>query len=280
MSHRLQRVVATFALGAALAGCSASVLPQIHSDTGTMPVARRLFEKGDLLNVVTLLTTYTTQQSGAADIDEALELLGRARLRQREYAGAEADFARVLRDFPESDSAASAAFLMGEALLGQSRAADFDQEFTLKALQQWMDYRSAYPEHWRGPEATRRIGECRTRPATKLVHTGDRYVRLGQWEPARLYYRNALTEYGESPVAGDALIGLAMVDARLGERDKALSALREIEAEHPGTPLAIKAAKTRRQIEKLKDAVTPTRQRREPNEPPPPGTTPSGGRTP
>jgi len=277
VSHRFQRAVATFALGATLAGCSAGVLPQIHSDTGTMPVARRLFERGDLLNVVTLLTTYTTTQSGAADIDEALELLGRARLRQREYAGAEADFARVLRDFPESDSAASAAYLMGEALLGQSRAADFDQEFTLKALQQWMDYRSAYPSHWRAAEATRRIGECRTRLATKLVHTGDLYVRLGQWEPARLYYRNALSEYGESPVAGDALIGLAMVDARLGERAKAIAALREIEAEHPGTPLAIKASRTRRQIEKMKDAVTPTRQRREPNEPPPPGTMPSGG---
>lgn len=280
MSHRFQRAVATFALGAALAGCSASVLPQIHSDTGTMPVARRLFEKGDLLNVVALLTSYTTQQSGAADVDEALELLGRTRLRQREYALAEADLMRVLRDFPESDSAASAAYFMGEALLGQSRAADFDQEFTLKALQQWMDYRSNYPDHWRAAEAARRIAECRTRLATKLVHTGDLYVRLGQWEPARLYYRNMLNEYGDSPVAGDAVIGLAIVDARLGERDKALATLREIEAENPGTPLAIKAAKTRKQIEKWKPEVAKPRRLLEPNEPPPPGSAPTGGQTP
>lgn len=279
MSQRLQRAVVTFALGATLAGCSASVLPQIHSDTGTMPVARRLFERGDMLNLVSLLTTYTTQQSGAADVDQAVELLGRARLRQREYPLAEADFVRVLRDFPESDSAGSAAFLLGEALLGQSREADFDQEFTLKALQQFMDYRRGYPDHWRAGEATTRIGQCRTRLATKLVRTGDLYVRLGQWEPARLYYRNALNEYGESPVAGDAVIGLAVVDAKLGERPKAIETLLGIEREHPGTPLAMKASKTRRQIEKWKDEVAKPRDMREPNEPPPPGQPPSGGQT-
>lgn len=280
MTRRLQRACLMLALGATLAGCSAGVLPQIHSDTGTMPVARRLYERGDLLNLVSLLTTYTTQQSGAADIDQAIELLGRARLRQREYALAQADFTRILRDFPESDSAASAAFLLGEALLGQSRPADFDQEFTLKALQQFMDYRRSHPDHWRAAEAVARIGECRTRLATKLVRTGDLYVSLGQWEPARVYYRNALSEYGESPVAGDALIGLAIVDARLGERPKALEALREIEREHPGTPLAEKAARTRQTIEKWKDEVAKPRDMREPNEPPPPGVPGPGGTAP
>lgn len=280
MSPCFRRAALMLALGATLAGCSAGVLPQIHSDTGTMPVARRLFEKGDLLNLVTLLTTYTTQQSGAADIDEAVELLGRARLRQREYALAEGDFARLLRDFPESDSAGSAAFLLGEAYLGQSRDADFDQEFTLKALQQFMDYRRGYPDHWRAAEAAQRIALCRTRLATKLVRTGDLYVRLGQWEPARVYYRNALSEYGESPVAGDAVIGLAIVDARLGERPKAIETLREIERDHPGTPLALKAAKTRAQIEKWKDEVAKPRDSREPNEPPPPGQSLPGGLAP
>lgn len=280
MSPRLQRVALAIALGVALAGCSASVLPQIHSESGTMPVARRLFERGDLLNTVTLLTSYTSAQSGAADIDEALELLARTRLRQRDYPLAEVDLQRLLRDFPESDSAGSAMFLLGEAYMGQSREADFDQEYTLKALQQFMDYRRAYPEHWREAEATRRIGECRTRLATKLVRTGDLYVSLGQWEPARVYYRNALNEYGESPVVGDALIGMAMVDARLGERAKAIEALRTIEQEHPGTPLAEKAAKTRHTIEKWKDEVAKPRDMREPNEPPPPGLPGPGGTTP
>jgi outer membrane assembly lipoprotein YfiO len=263
--------VCVLALAVTLAGCSAGVLPQIHESGGTLPVARRLLERGDLLNTVTLLNTYTTTQAGAADIDEALELLGRAHLRQRDYPAAQLDFERVLRDYPESDSAGSAAFLLGEALWGQGRDPDYDQEYTLRALQQWMDYRRDHAGHWRNPEAEGRIAEARARLATKLVRTGDLYVRIGHFEPARVYYQNALREYGETAVIGDALIGLAMVDAKLGQRGKALAALETIAREHPGTPLAERAAKARRQVERMKEGATPARRRNAPNEPPPPG---------
>jgi outer membrane protein assembly factor BamD (BamD/ComL family) len=123
-----------------------------------------------------------------------------------------------------------------------------------------------------------RIAEARARLATKLYRTGDLYVKLKEYESARRYFRDVLTEYSESPVYGDALIGWAVASAKLGERDTALSTLRELELQFVGKPLGDKAAKTREQMARWKPGKRPVHRHTAPNEPPPPGS--AGGITP
>ncbi len=257
---------------ALLAGCGGAVLPQIHDEGGRLELARRLYAKGDAALAVEVLGSYSTSGSGSADVAQAVYLLGLCHLSMKDFPGAQADFERIVRDYPESDSAASAAFRIGEALWGQSRSPDFDQEFTLKALDQWMAFRGDHPEHWLAELATRRIAEARTRLATKLFRTGDLYVKLKEYEAARRYFIDVMNSYSESPVYGDALLGWAVASARLGERDTALTTLRNIEQEFAGRPLADKAARTRMMMAKWKSGRSVTRRHTAPNEPPPPGT--------
>jgi outer membrane assembly lipoprotein YfiO len=265
-----------FAAALALAaGCGGSVLPQVHDEGGRLELARRLYAKGDATLAIEVLAPFSTSGSGSANVDEAVYLLGLCHLKTRDFTGAQADFERLQRDYPESDSAPSAAFRKGEALWGQARGPDFDQDNTLKALDQWMAFRRDHPGHWLADEATRRIGEARARLATKLYRTGDLYVKLKDYESARRYFRDVLTEYSESPVSGDALIGWAVASARLGERDTALATLSNLEKENAGTPLAVRAARTRAMMARWKSEKAPVRRHTAPNEPPPPGT-PSG----
>jgi outer membrane assembly lipoprotein YfiO len=270
----MRRVVCVAAL-ALLAGCGGSVLPQVHDEGGRLELARRLYAKGEAALGIEVLAPFSTSGSGSANVDEAIYLLGLCHLKTKEFATAQGDFERLQRDYPESDSAASAAFRQGEALWGQSRGPDFDQEYTLKALDQWMAFRRDHPDHWLADEATRRIAEARARLATKLYRTADLYVKLKEYESARRYFRNVLTEYSESPVYGDALIGWAIASARLGERDTALATLTNVEHEYEGKALADRAAKARAMMAKWKIEKTPTRRHTAPNEPPPVGT-PSG----
>ena len=262
-------VVAALAL---VTGCGGAVLPQIHDEGGRLELARRLYAKGDATLAIEVLGPYSTSGSGSADVDQAVYLLGLCHLQLKDFPGAQADFERIARDYPESDSAASASFRIGEALWGQSRSPDFDQEFTLKALDQWMAFRRDHADHWLAEAATRRIAEARTRLATKLFRTGDLYVKLKEYEAARRYFLDVLNEYSESPVYGDALIGWAVASARLGERDTALSTLRNLEHEFAGRPLAEKAARTRGMMAKWKSGRAVTKRHTAPNEPPPPGT--------
>jgi len=258
-------------------GCGGSVLPQVHDEAGRLALARRLYEKGDAALAIEALAPFSTSGSGAADVDEAVYLLGLCHLRMKDFTTAEADFERLQRDYPESDSAASASFRLGEAMWGQARGPDFDQEFTLKALDQWMSFRRDHPDHWLAPEAARRIGEARSRLATKLYRTGDLYVKLKEYEAARGYFHDVMTEYSDTHLYGDAMIGWAISSARLGERDTAMVLLRNMEEEYKGTELGHRAEKTLGEMKHWKWGVQRTKRHNKPNEPPPQAPTPTSG---
>lgn len=243
------RLAPVVLLTAFLAGCGASVLPQLTSETQRVPLAQSLYDRGDLLQAIEVLKPYTTTGSGAADIDRAVYLLGRCYLKQKEWGSAELEFDKMLREYPESDSAASAMFRLAEAYFGQSRGPDFDQEYTLKALTQWQAYlRDAPEDHWLRPEASGKVLECRNRLATKLERTGELYVKLGQWSPAAVYFRNVVDLYPDTAPYGAALIGLSVVDARLGRRADAEARLQDLVKQFGDQPLGVRAAQTLRDI--------------------------------
>lgn len=267
MLGRLRPALAAATLAALVVGCGAHVVPQIMNDSARVPLARSLYEKGDYTLAAEVLTSYAQSGAGNADIDQAVYLLGLTYLRQKDWANAQVQFERLLRDYPESDSASSASYQLGEALFGQSRKADFDQEFTLKALAQWEEFAKSWPESpWSGAAATR-IGECRTRLARKLWRSGDLYLKQAYYEPAKLYFRNVLDSYADTPIYGDALIGLALTDARLGKKDSALVVLRALESEFAGKPLGERAAKARAKVEKWPAEGDTRRRRNRPVEP-------------
>lgn len=233
-----------------LVGCGAAVLPTIHSDSERLVVAKRMLADGDYAEAVELLKSYISSSGGSANVDEAIFLLGRSYLGQREWTLAQGEFERILRDYPESDSAASASFHVGEALFGQARPRDFDQEFTVKALDQWQAYLRGYPGHWLNPDAERRIASGRTRLAEKLVDTGNLYLKLKQPGPARMYYTRVTEEYADTTATPYARIGLALCDAAEGRRTEAVAQLREVESRYAGQSPAHRAARERSRLER------------------------------
>ena len=258
-------------------GCGGSVLPQVHDEGGRLELARKLYAKGDAALAVEALAPFSTSGSGAANVDEAVYLLGLCHLKMKDFASAQGDFERMMRDYPESDSSPSAAFRQGEALWGQARGPDFDQEFTLRALDQWMAFRRDHPDHWLAPEATKRIGEARMRLATKLYRTADLYVKLKEYDAARGYFRDVMTEYSETSLYGDAMIGWAIASARIGERDTAMVLLQNVHEEYKGTPLGDRAARTLSEMKHWKWGVPKKKRHSLPNEPPPPSSPQTSG---
>src|SRR5574341_524969 len=135
-----------------LAGCAASTLPHVTSDADRLDAARRLAKEREWLSAIDVLKTYIERNAGSASVDEAIYLLGECYLLSKDYPNAVVEFERLQRDYPESDSSGAAAFRLGEALFGQSRPVDFDQDFTTRALEQWIGYRRDYSGHWLNTE--------------------------------------------------------------------------------------------------------------------------------
>jgi len=270
--RRTRTLLAAAALAALAAGCGASVVPQIMNDSARVPLARKLLDKHDYTLAADVLEGYARVGAGNADIDQVVYLLGVVRLRQHDWVAAQTQFERILRDYPESDSASAASYRLGEAYFGQSRAFDFDQEFTLKALAQWDGFIKSSPDHPFAPDAQVKIAKCRERLAHKLWRTGDVYVKQQLYAPARFYFTSIVQDYSDTPIYGDALIGKAITDARLGQKDSALVVLRGLEKDFKGKPLGIAANKWRLRVEKWPAAGYQGHQHNKPVEPaaPPP----------
>jgi outer membrane protein assembly factor BamD len=231
-------------------GCGAHVLPAMRSESERLATARRLREQGDCAEAIELLKTYVTNAAGAAQVDEAVYWLGDCYLRTKDWALAAGEFERLLRDYPESDSSAAASFALGEAYFGQAGREDFDQEFTIKALEQWQSYLREHPGHWRYAEGERRVATARTRLANKLARTGTLYLKLRLWEPARVYFLKVKEEYSDTPADSEARLGLALCDAGQGRRDDAIAELKQLEERHPGERVAERAARARKRLER------------------------------
>jgi len=252
-SCRARRLLLPLALGVlagALAGCGASTMPAVHYEPERLAQGRRALEQRDYDIAIELLKSYVANNAGGAEVDQAIELLGEANLRIKEWAEAQVQFERVLRDYPESDSAAAASFRLGEALWGQSRGPAFDQEFTEKALEQWDGYLRAYPGHWQNAEAVRRRQVARERIADKFDRAGNLYLKLRRPRPARVYFQRVIDEYPDASFAANAHLGLALADAQEGKRDEAMGALRDVETRYSGQPVALRAARERERLER------------------------------
>lgn len=250
MSRRI-RVLLPAAL-LVLTGCAAHTVPRVEGEAGTLPAARRLIERRDFTAAVELLRGYVDRSTGRGDVDQALYLLGTAHLGAREPALAQIELERLLRDYPESDSGAAASFQLGVALEAQSRSEDFDQEHTVRALEQFERYRREHPGHARNQDAAQHVARLRARLARKLLNAGELYVRLREGGAARRYFERVRDDYADTPVLGRALIGLAWCDALAGDKPAALARLRELEQAHAGQPLAREAADARRRIGRLR----------------------------
>jgi outer membrane assembly lipoprotein YfiO len=249
-ARRLWRPLAVGALAGLLAGCGASTLPEVHSEPERLAGARHALAQGQYNVALELLKTYVANNGGGADVDEAIELLGECNLRIREWTEAQTQFERVLRDYPESDSAAAASFRLGEALWGQARSPDFDQEYTQKALEQWEGYLRAYPGHWQNAAAGQRRQAARERLAAKLAQSGTLYLKLRRVGPARVYFQRVIDEYPDTAIAAEARFDLALADALAGKREEAVAALRDIETRFAGQPMARRAAQELARIER------------------------------
>ena len=267
------RVIASALAGAwmvLLAGCGASTLPRVE-DSSTVEVARGMIAKHDYIAASELLKRYVERNAGSGQVDDAIFLLGESHLLAKEYASAELEYDRLLRDYPESDSSAAASFRLGEAYAGQSRMEDFDQEFTVKALEQYQRYLRDYPGDWRNAEAQTRIAQLRTRLARKLLNTGTLYVKLNEPAAAGVYFARVRDEFSDTALLGDAILGVAQCDALEGRRDEAIAALKELEAQFHGTPLGGRAAHERRRIEHLPATYHPPKKVHTVPLPPPTG---------
>jgi outer membrane protein assembly factor BamD len=206
----LRRFGPALALAGLLAGCSAGprVVPQPGPD-GDFNRAKTEYERGHMVEAISLLEAFERSYPGSQYIDDALYLLGKAHQANREQILARQEFRRLLDDYPRSPYAEDALFEFAQSWFLSVRGPTLDPEPAEEALRGFRTYLGRYPEGKFSDAA--RTGESSVRAllARKDCLNGETYLKLRQPVPARRYFDKSLEQWAESPVSARVLDGLA-----------------------------------------------------------------------
>lgn len=230
-------------------GCSRGYIGPVDDTTeGQLELARRLVETGRYYDAILELEEFMSENPGSGLRDKALYYLGRAYLGKRDHALAGAEFERLLREFPGSDYAPDARYLLAVSSYEQSLPAELDPTMTLTAIDQLRLFIRLHPESPFVPDAKSRVDLLRAKMAKKQYLNGRLYLKLKEPEAARFYLERVLADYSDTPWAPKSMLAVAKSYEMEKEAGKATEEYRRLIRSYPDSE---EAEEARDRIEEL-----------------------------
>ncbi len=185
------------------------------------------FAKQDWLTAISTFDQVRIQAPASPMAAEATYLEAMARYDQYMYAGAAVDFRAVRRNYPSSDFAPRAQYMVGESYFQTAARPELDQTYTILALTEFQNFLHDFPT---APptlldSAQNRIKEIRGRLADKYLLAAKEYEKLDNPKSAKIYYQRVLDNFYDSPPAPEAELRVAEIDFDQKKLDDARTAL-------------------------------------------------------
>ena len=217
--------VAALVLLVGIWGCGGKRAPREVTPQELLARAEQKIADEDYLDAVEILTSLTVDYPGVAFIDRVVFQLGRAHLESGDHVQSEAQFRRLARDYPFSEYADDASFLIAEGYFRDRGATHGDPTQAEAADAAFRRFLREHPESELVPEAMAKRQVLREWFAKKAYDNGKQYQSLGRLPSAEIYYEKVAGEYVDTEVAPAALIGLAEVRHDMKQDARACEAL-------------------------------------------------------
>ncbi len=176
----MRNFVPLLLLAALLTGCGSSKpgLQKLPGDEADFLQAKKVFDDGDYLRAVELLTAYVDTHPGSNHLDQALQFLGLSHQKTGSNLLAVEDFNRLIRDFPQSPFREEAEFERANSHFLGSLGPALDAENTESALELTKAYLLRYPEGAHREQAQVIVDKCLEKLAVKAYLNAQTYLRL------------------------------------------------------------------------------------------------------
>ncbi len=139
-------------------------------------ISKDAFEREKYLDAIDLLTTFTLNHSGSTLIDSAQFLLAESHFILKEYIIAEAEYARLVLNFPESPLVDDAWLKIILSFFYMSPRSDLDQKNTERTISAINDFLDEFPQ----TDLKVRLGVKPT-----AWQTMRQILTIGIWSPPR-----------------------------------------------------------------------------------------------
>ena len=206
-------------------GCAASK-PQhdVKDIAGEYQKGLEYMDKKNWLKAEETFTFIVYNDPAGEYADDAQYELAETHYFREEYLIAINEYDRLVQRMPNSPFVERASWRKAECYYLLSPDYRLDQSMSEKALKQLQNFIDLFPQSEHRPQAREYILELRAKLGHKLYGSGVLYLKLREWDSAKLYFDEILEKYYDTTYRSAALVGKA--EALVGEND--LSAARDI----------------------------------------------------
>lgn len=164
--------------------------------------------------VVKMLEQVRDNAPKSATASKAQFTIGALHQSRKEEKEAISAYRKLVSDFHDSREAPEGQFRIGKVYMESADRGNQNQATLAQAREAFQDYLNQYPGHSRNGEARRLIGELGGRNIQKTFDVAEFYLKTGETESAKVYYRDVMARTGSGPLYQKSKARLA----ELGER--------------------------------------------------------------
>lgn len=185
---RLLRYPVALMVLAVLAGCSKQVT-SVLSASEQFRVAKQLYDKGKYYKAQLEFEKLIYAYPGNTVIDTTQYYLGMSYYHQKEYGVAIGEFNRLLTSYPQSDFIDDSQYQIGMCHYKMSPKYQLDQSETYQAIEAFRVLIVNYTLSEYISDARHMMQELEEKLARKKFVTGRLYMKMGDYDPALLYFK-------------------------------------------------------------------------------------------
>lgn len=232
-------------------GCSTTVIDNDSPPEAQYAEGERLLKKDRYIESVERFRILKSRYPYSKYAALASLKIGDAHFQQDAFIEAATAY-KIFRElYPKHEQAGYALFRIGECHYNlMPRTSDRDLEPAESAIAAYRQFLREYPNSKEQPEAEKKIKELLGKLAEKEDYIANFYFIREQYLAAAGRYQELLDSYPDLGYEPKALYRLAFSFERLGDFQKAESAIRELEKNYPDKSETKNAQKLRKKLEK------------------------------
>jgi outer membrane protein assembly factor BamD len=180
---------------------------------------------------------------GLTFIDTAQYYLAMSLFNDKNFPEAGAEFRHLLQAYPTSAFADDAQYNLAMSYFRQSPGASLDQTETYTAIDELSSFLDKYSTSPLAAEARGNLDLLYDKLAKKLYRSGELYLKMGDYDPAVIYFQQVRDNYPNTAWAALAFFGTGEAQMKSGKKTDALETFQNFVIAFPDNKLVAKAQK-------------------------------------
>jgi len=209
--------------------------------SGLFTSALNEFDENDFYNARIKFERFTRLYPGSTVIDSAQFYLAESYYGLKEYISAASEYQNLIRQFPNSRLADQAQYKIAMSYYKLSPGYNLDQQYTLKAIDEFVILMEDYPASEYIEGAEKYITELREKLAKKRFKNGEQYKKMGYHTAAKSYFLDVLEYWMDTKWAPVAMYNIGESEMALEDSESAKKTFEEFLRIYPDHELAEKA---------------------------------------